>query len=60
MELTNQTICPKCSQREDFTTIDLLPMKMIFFPYLNKYKMKCLRCGKAWDLPEGFNGNDGD
>lgn len=49
MELTNQTTCPRCSQKKDFTIIDLLPM----IPFENN-KMKCLRCGKFWNLPEGF------
>lgn len=49
MELTNQMTCPKCSQRQDFTIVDLLPM----IPLENN-KMKCVRCGKFWDLPEGF------
>jgi len=49
MEITNQTTCPKCSQREDFTIIDLLPMTPI-----ENNKMRCQRCGKVWNLPEGF------
>ena len=50
MELKNYENCPKCSQREDFTIIDLLPM----IPFENN-KMKCVRCGKNWDLPEGYD-----
>jgi uncharacterized Zn finger protein len=58
MELKNYQICPTCSQNENNTIDNLKPMKMVFFSYLNKYKMKCEVCGKVWNLPEGFDGNN--
>lgn len=58
MELKNYETCPLCSQSEYFIIDNLKPMEMVWFPYLNKFKMKCKVCGKAWGLPEGFNGNN--
>lgn len=60
MELKNYQICPTCSQNENNTIDNLKPMKMIFFSYLNKYKMKCEVYGKVWDLPKGFENDSMD
>ena len=54
MELKNYENCPICSQSEYKTIDNLKPMTMVWCPLLNKYKMKCEVCTRAWNLPEGF------